>query len=200
MYLKRVTPPDSMAVDRAEVWAHLRLDADAEPFDASLIDGYIEAAVSHVDGEDGWLGRALITQTWDLILDGFPDAITVPLPPLQSVVSLSYTDVDGNEQTLSEGDDFVVVSGDWKPGRITPAHGKSWPAARGMEGAVTLQFTAGYGDDPGNVPAAIRQALLLLVGHFYSNREEVVIGTTTSQLPIAAQHLLYPFRTQGAYF
>jgi hypothetical protein len=40
------------------------------------------------------------------------------------------------------------------------------------------------------VPANIRQGLLLLIGHFYEHREEVITGTIVARVPIAAEALI----------
>lgn len=41
---------------------------------------------------------------------------------------------------------------------------------------------------------AIQAALLLIVGHLYANREDVVVGVSATQLPNGAQYLLQPYR------
>ena len=41
---------------------------------------------------------------------------------------------------------------------------------------------------------AIQAALLLIVGHLYANREDVVVGLSAAQLPSGAQYLLQPYR------
>lgn len=38
----------------------------------------------------------------------------------------------------------------------------------------------------------VEQAVLLLVGHWYANREAVVIGATPSAVPLAVDRLLWP--------
>lgn len=38
----------------------------------------------------------------------------------------------------------------------------------------------------------VEQAVLLLVGHWYANREAVVIGTISSAVPLAVDRLLWP--------
>ncbi|CAB5525831.1 Phage gp6-like head-tail connector protein [Pseudomonas putida] len=37
----------------------------------------------------------------------------------------------------------------------------------------------------------VEQAILLLVGHWYANREAVVIGTSASDIPLAVDRLLW---------
>ncbi|WP_368658694.1 head-tail connector protein [Budvicia aquatica] len=40
-------------------------------------------------------------------------------------------------------------------------------------------------------------AMLLLIGHWYENRESVIIGTQASVVPIATDILLQPYRVYG---
>lgn len=44
------------------------------------------------------------------------------------------------------------------------------------------------------VTAAIRVAILLIVGHRFANREDVVIGTISSPLPNGSRSSLQPYR------
>ena len=37
-------------------------------------------------------------------------------------------------------------------------------------------------------------AMLLLIGNWYANRESVVLGTTTAELPMAVEALITPYR------
>ena len=46
----------------------------------------------------------------------------------------------------------------------------------------------------GEVPENWRAAMLLLIGHWYENREAVVVGSTTAELPQAAKALLWDDR------
>ena len=43
----------------------------------------------------------------------------------------------------------------------------------------------------------VRAAMLLMIGHWYANREAVVIGTITSEVPLAVNALLQPYRIYG---
>ncbi|MEN8544058.1 head-tail connector protein [Pseudomonas aeruginosa] len=41
---------------------------------------------------------------------------------------------------------------------------------------------------------SIRRGALMLIAHWYSNRESAVIGTISSELPMATQYLWEPYR------
>ena len=49
-------------------------------------------------------------------------------------------------------------------------------------------------DEPGKLPPAVKHAILLLVGHFYANRESVSFATA-SEIPLAYQYLLQPYKS-----
>lgn len=69
--------------------------------------------------------------------------IVLPLPPVQSVSSITYLDEAGNSQTLSPSNYIVDTASE--PARIMPAFNLSWPSTRIQPGAVTITFVAGYG-------------------------------------------------------
>jgi uncharacterized phiE125 gp8 family phage protein len=196
--LKRVTAPGGNPLTLEQVRLHLKLDTEGSPethADDDLVEALMEVAVNHIDGADGWLGRAIVEQTWDYRLDAFPDYIVVPLPPLLEVVSITYLDDEGETQTVDEAD-YRVVDGEF--GVIVPAVNASWPSdVLDDVGSVTVRFKCGYEPEGSpvaedgygaNVPAAIKQAMLLAIGHFYVNRDD------TEKLPGPSQALLAPFR------
>src|SRR5512137_379977 len=111
MRLSLVTAPAALALDWvSEVKGHLRLITEEERDRVEQV--LIPAATSWAETATG---RALITQTWKLLLDGFPSglggwlggyvttgaasAITLPKPPLQSVTTVKYVDESGVLQT-----------------------------------------------------------------------------------------------------
>lgn len=181
MALKLITAPATTPVSLTEAKAHLRVD---HTDDDTLITACIAAATAYVDGPNGWLGRALIEQTWELTIDEFPDnEIKIPMPPLIEVVSIKYDDTAGDEQTLST-DDYTVdlVS---EPGWVLPDD--TWPSTFDGINAVRIRFRAGY---TGGVPADIKAAILLYIGTLYEHRETVIVGQAATQLPWAAEALL----------
>lgn len=177
MSLTLITAPDALPLTLAELKAGARLDGIDD--DDALLMGYLRSAVAQIDGRDGSLGRALITQIWDYKIGCFPipgvhdhrGTIRLPLPPLQSVGSITYTDLAGSEQTLSSAL-YHVVTGDAP--KIVPAWGETWPDTRDEPEAVTIRFTAGYGDNWNDVPEPIRQALTMMVRDAYDGCESTV--------------------------
>jgi uncharacterized phiE125 gp8 family phage protein len=193
--LSLVTPPTSEPIDLALARQQCRVDLND---DDDLISSYIVAARQLVEEITG---RQLITATWDLILDGFSCCIDLPKPPLQSVVSVKYVDTAGVTQTVPTSGYKVIgaVGLEVNPAaplaRIEQAYATYWPITRRESGNVTVRFTAGYGDAT-KVPMAIVQAQLLLIAHWYRNRESVVLAAATaSTLPQAVDALLGPYRT-----
>jgi uncharacterized phiE125 gp8 family phage protein len=105
------------------------------------------------------------------------------------VTAITYTDETGVTATLAPS--TYVVDPDSEPGRIVLARGKSWPAVTlATAGAIKVTFKAGYGDTAASVPQRIKQTLLLLIGHWYENREPVVVGNYSTQLPFTLEVLL----------
>jgi uncharacterized phiE125 gp8 family phage protein len=165
MILKLITAPADEPVGLAEVKAHLRVDTGD---DDVLIQSLITAA--RLEAEK-ITRRALITQTWDLVLDAFPTVIKLPLPTLQTVVSIKYLDTAGAQQELLNTK--YVVDADSEPARVTPAYGLVWPSTYPQVAAVRVQFTSGYGDTQEDIPQAIKQWLMIRVATLYEQRESV---------------------------
>lgn len=184
-----VTQPAVEPLTTAEAKAHLRVDSTDED---TLIAAYVTAARSYYE-QATW--RALVTQTWALRLEQWPgERYVLPKPPLQSVTSVTYVDSDGNSNTMSSSD-YTVYAHD--PGFIWLGFGKSWPSATLRPGpSITLTFVAGYGL-AASVPEIDKQAIRLLLGHFYENREEVIAvpGISLAQLPMAVQSIIYMRRS-----
>lgn len=132
--------------------------------------------------------RAFFTQTWEYTLDCFPAIITVPLPPLQSVTSITYYDTGGDEQTLST-DDYQIDAIS-EPGRIAPSRLGSFPSTDSETlNAVKVTFVAGW-DDEANIPEEIQHAIKLLGAHWFEHLEQVTMEGTPKELPFAVKMLL----------
>ena len=200
MALRMITAPSVEPLTLEQVKAHLRV---SHSDDDSTIEIYMRAARMTVEGPEGFLGRALVTQVWELVLDAFPaNEIKVPLPPLQTVESIRYDDPDGNEQVVSTLNYWVDNVNE--PGWVVPTAGVPWPTPLDAVNSVRVRFIAGYSptsDSPpdlrANVPFDIKAGMLLLIGSMYEHREENVVGVTApASLPFGAEALLRPRRVQ----
>lgn len=191
MALVLSTAPTEEPLTTAEAKLHLRVDHSDED---TLIDGLITAARLHI--EQTVLRRALVTQTWDLYVPAFPgsDELALPKPPLQSVSSVKYTPDGDSQATFNSSNYSTNLYAE--PGYVKLNDGTSWPGDVLEEvNGVQVTFVAGYGAAE-DVPQPIKQAMLLLIGHLYENREQVVIaqGYNTIELPLGVAWLLQDYR------
>lgn len=156
--------------------------------DDTLITALITAGRELIE-EQTW--RALITQRWDYYLDVWPagDTIILPRPPLRSIVTFEYTDQAGATTAISASDYVVDVASE--PGRLRLKGTATWPSATLRElNGVHIRFEAGYGAAAA-VPTRYKQALKLLVGHWYENREAILAtGAIPKELPFGVKNLL----------
>jgi uncharacterized phiE125 gp8 family phage protein len=189
--LARVEAPEGAILDLDTVKAHLRVEHSDED---ELIEGYMAAAEAWIDGPVG-IGRALLTQQWRLRLDMWPGVIKIPLGPVQSVDGIQYVGLDGSTQTLDPA--AYIVDLDSDPSTVSRQFGISWPSPRLVKNAVTVTFTCGFGDAATDVPRTIVQAMLLLVSHWFRNRDAVVgvdARDSSTELPLGVSALLDPWR------
>lgn len=187
----RVTVPASPLLTVAE--AKLALKVDLSDDDA-LIEDLIAAAEGLLDGYAGELGRALVTQVWRQDLPCFPPSgvIRLPLAPVLAAPSVTYWGSDGISRPLAAQVYGGVLNASTDP-YLRLVYGQSWPATYPRDDAVSVTFEAGYGE-PGDVPAPIRRAALLIVAHLYENREAVNVGNIVTDLPFGVNRLTANFR------
>ncbi len=152
--------------------------------DDDLIQALIDAAVDHVDGYAGILGRALINQTWDQSFACLPEPMRLPLAPVSSIAEIKYFDTDNAEQTLDAAT-YSLFTDALGP-HIIRAPNATWPSTYSRVDAVTVSFVTGYGANAAAVPASIRRALLLMVGDLYAFRETVITGTIATKVQTSA--------------
>lgn len=125
--------------------------------------------------------HALVTQTLELTLDAFPTGgIELPMPPLQSVTSVKYTDTDGTEQTMDAAD--YSIDDKSTIALIVPAYGETWPVTRDEINAVRVRFVAGFGA-AADVPEDIKSWMKIMIGTLYDNPQALVVGQTVTDIP-----------------
>ena len=172
--------------------------------DHELVAQLITAARQQVEA---YLGRALITQTLQLLTPGFydptipshPANIRLPRPPLQTVTSVKYIDWSDTLQTVATTTYGVDALSE--PGMVYLKMNELWPIDwRLNDPQVQIAYTAGYGANRSDVPAGIRAALKQVVAGAYDaasgNVQSEKVGqvqVTYSQTPMPSP-LLAPFK------
>ena len=182
--VERVTAPTEQPVTVADAKRHLRVEHSDDDL---LIQRLIETAVAFVDVK-GALGKAMITQTWAEWFAPNPSEITLSLGPVQSVSSISYYDTDNALQTATLSNFYVL--GPSTRTVIKPKSGYTWPTTFTRDDAIKVQYVIGYGDSFTDVPSTVRHAILMLVSHYYENRENELIGTISKTIPFGFEALI----------
>lgn len=164
--LTDLNPPPAEPVTLAEAKAFLRVDHDDED---ALIHMLIRAGREQLEAH---LNIAMITRPmrWAVTSGG-----TIKLPRWP-VVSLDAVTADG------AGTDDYVVNLRARPVLLTVA----------ADGPVEITFTAGYGTTSDDVPAPLRQAMLLLIAYGFEHRD-----TAPGRLPLMVDALTMPYRVVG---
>ena len=156
-----ITPPETTPVSLAD----LKQEAAAGfTDDDALLQGYLGAAIAHLDGYAGILGRCLISQTWAQPFRCWRDRMRLPFPDVASVV-VTYFDDEAAEQTVSD-DLYEVTEGPrgaevvFKDAFIRPSLDDD------RDAPVKMTFVAGYGAAE-DVPQDIKICILALARHWY---------------------------------
>lgn len=175
----------------AEAKVHLRVDHDD---DDGYIDALVAAATEYLDGAFGILGRALVTQSWQMSLAAWPSAtsMVLPVPPVQAVTAVTYYDADNAEQTFGAANYRLVATE--ARALVELVDGASWPASYARSDAITVTFTAGYGDAADDVPEPIRQAARLLVAEWYDPAREAASEKELVAIPFGVRALTMNYR------
>jgi uncharacterized phiE125 gp8 family phage protein len=159
--------------------------------DDQFLRAAILAAQSFIEKQ---LECVICLQTVQFRFDRFPSKATpLPLPlfPIQEVESVSYINPDSIATTLDLAK--VVQPQSFGKYEIRLTDWEYWPQVRSTPNAVTVTTLAGW-QSPETIPAAIKQAILLLVGHWYLNRESVIVGQTSKEIEFATSMLLESMR------
>lgn len=186
------------------------------PDDDGLLSAYIIRARHYAEEVTN---RAILPQRWKLTLQNWPgrdwtntssglgysniDAYYrynfIELPhasPLIAVDTFAYQDSGHVQYSLASPTDYLVDS-DREPARVVLPYGQVWPT-RVLDTASPIQigYRAGYLDAQ-SIPPPIIQAMLMLVAHWYENREAMVVGRTAqiaTEIRWAPDELLWPYR------
>lgn len=170
--LTRKTGPETPLVSLPQMKLHLRVDPQDEEEDA-LIQALIDAAISHIDGPRGVLGRCVSEQVWSWVLPEISGPVRLPIPFVSAASAVVIDGAVAVPLRLSQGQIWA---------HVTPETSTLGP--------VRIDMTVG---SPIDTHPAIIAAIKLLVGHWYLNREAVVSGSATS-IPLGVDRLLSPLK------
>jgi uncharacterized phiE125 gp8 family phage protein len=186
--IRETSVPAVEPVTLNEAKLHCRIDGSTED---ALITSLIRVAREYCET---FTGRAFVNRNVIYAMDRWPSRgqIILPRPPVTSVTSVQYYDIEGAPVTLTAGTDYIADA-DSEPGRIVLPSGKAWPSARlHTVNPIRITYVAGYGETSASVPEYIKAAIKLCVGNWYENREAVLpAGLVGKTLPMGVESLLY---------
>lgn len=185
-----VTPPAAAPLTLDEVKAQIRTDSSDED---ALLTILIAAAVAYLDGWTGILGRCMVTQTWRRSFDDLARCLRLPLPA-SNISSITVQASDGTQSTVA-GSNYTLQE-DELGSFVRFKDSYSFPSDLYETKAVAVTFTAGFGT-AADVPADLKIAMLMLIGHWFSNRETVNIGNIVSSLPFGFDAFVSKYRRIG---
>jgi len=184
--IKLITAQTTWAVSVAEAKAHLHITSTDE-------NTYIESFLIKAAQEacENFTGRKFSNGIYDYYLDIFPSGaeldgvVYIPYSPISALTHIKYDDTDDAEQTLTADTDYRadIIS---SPPRVVPID--NWPEVYEKINSVRIRFQTGY-TSPDFIPVAVIEAMYLLIGDMYLNREDKV-----RRYPTAVQRLLMPLK------
>lgn len=180
------TAPTSTVISLSEAKAFLRIDSDYDD-DNTYITSLINVATQVVEE---FTRRRLMTQTYNIFYDEFPPYIDLQVGDVASVTHIKYYDADNTLQTLAASNYDVDTK--VRPGRIYESENGDFPNTYERPNAVEVEFIVGA--TASDVPEPIKMGMYLIIGRYYENRQDVVMGTQVNELPLMVDHLLTPYR------
>ena len=185
---KLLVPPAVEPVSLDEMKAHARITDNAED---ALLSALIVAARQWCES---YTQRAFITQTWAQYISTRPKADRIELirPPLIDVVAVRTYDDTDKETLWSDGNYFVDASSE--PALLVLRNGKTWADFERAANGMVIEYQAGHGPAPSDVPEVIRLAIKQLALHWYEHRGEALIDGSAVKVPFVIESLLQPLR------
>jgi hypothetical protein len=181
---RQIIAPDVEPVFLQDLKDQLRICGTDEDIELSL---FVLACREYIES---LTGRAMINQTWRLTLDQWPTGgrvwwdgiesgslgnlekgrawLYLPRYRLQSVTQIRVFDEAGNPSTVNLNE--FIVDGEQEPGRLLLRNNAVWPIALQRGNAIQIDYVAGYGDTPDDVPGALRLAVLQMAANLYQHR------------------------------
>lgn len=158
---------------------HLKVDFSA---DDALINSLIITAREFVEN---YTLLRLMPQTITEHFDVFVSPLELSCAPLRSVSSISYLDSDSQSVVLGsiyKSQQYALLP------RLVLKANESWPTTVNEQSAITVVYTVGF-DDADAVPEILKSAMLLMISHWYENRQD-----TVRRMPTMVEFMIRPYR------
>lgn len=184
-----VSAPGSEPITTAEARAHCDIPS-ADTSHDTYLDSLITAARQKWERDTD---SVVMSSTAVEKLDEWPDEACIELTkrPVQSVTSVAYLDTSGNSQTWSSANYSLDL---YRPTpAIALAYSVEWPLALDWDGSITITYVVGHANAAA-VPKLWKQAMLMLIGHWFENRSAVTVGGIPNETPISYERIAMNFR------
>lgn len=182
MSLRVVTPPAApgLVVELELLKQHVEYE-EATDRDA-LLTAYAVAGASLLEAATQ---RRFLTQELEWTPACWAPVLRVPVAPVEAITSLTYVDVNGDAQTLTEGTHFVV-SPSGPTVTIRPISGTCWPLTD-PDAAEPLAVRFEVGQPVDEIGDNVKAAVMLLAARRFRHR-----GDEEAALPALAPSNLPP--------
>jgi uncharacterized phiE125 gp8 family phage protein len=175
-------------VTTAVAKAHLKVDISD---DDTLIDNLVAAATQ---AAEEYTNRYFMQTTITMKGDTWEDIKTLYKSPVESITHIKYYDSDDSLQTLAG----TVYLADLysMPARISLMPDQEFPELSDRKMAVEVKYVVGEGTTTDTISDIVKQAVLLMVGHWYEHRSSVISGKTAMEIPLTSKMLLDQYKIQ----
>ncbi len=186
---KIVTPAEAEVFTLEECRAHLSLTPYVVDDEGNGTHPHDEL-VMNIQSDarefcEAFTGMSIVEKEYEIALDAFPDGpIPLPMPPLVSITGFTVGDEAVTDYAI---DQFSV------PQQLVNA---AWPTLTPVTNQIRVRYVAGFGTEP--LPRVIRRAMLLILGHWYENREDTSV-MALHEIPLGAEYLLRQQRVLNGF-
>jgi uncharacterized phiE125 gp8 family phage protein len=194
--LRTVEPATAEPVTLVQARAQCKveaIDASVSPPvhpDDDLLRGLITAAREAVEN---FTNTIMTDAVYEYRTDCFGGCILLPRGPVSDIDWVKYLDENEALQLLATSV-YYLDDNPWQP-VVGLKKDQVWPVVALRRGdAVRVQFSGGFYSPTFPLPQGLVQAMLLLIGHWYRNREDAVVGTIITEIPMGAKILMMPHR------
>jgi uncharacterized phiE125 gp8 family phage protein len=198
-----VCPADVLPIHMEDARSAIRMVSSAHDDELELL---IEAAREYIEGRNN---ITLVSTQYSWVLPDWDQQraedgvirIMLPRGPAQRVDSVDYFDTDDVAVAKDANwfsTNFDLIVDEYMPGIVVQKPNVTLPSISQRDNAITITWTAGFGDDPEDVPSTLRHAIRVLIAHWFEHPEAVITGTISSAIELSLNSLLARYHT-GKY-